>query len=79
MAEQRKYALVGFAHGLLALNQHGGKTYRYREEGEWLTLLRLMKVPDSVIEDFRAADGLAIVKDVVLTPEMLRWFDSPYI
>jgi hypothetical protein len=75
MSTPQTYSLVGFPHGLLALNQNGGKTHRYREEGDWLTLLQLMKVPDSVIEDFRAADGLAIVKDITLTPEMLNWFD----
>jgi hypothetical protein len=78
MADQQTYSLIGFPHRLLAMSQDVTRTYRYRDPGELVTLLQLLKMPKCVIEDFRAAQALGMVRveiNVVLTPEMLNWFE----
>jgi hypothetical protein len=45
-----------------------------------MTLLRILKIPEGVVEGFRAARALGIVvteTDVTLTPDMLKYFDQP--
>jgi hypothetical protein len=78
MIGRNTYSLVGFADGLLAMSYDGTRTYHYREPGELATVLRLLHVSEPVIEDFRTAHALGIMRverNVVLTPEMLNWFD----
>ena len=76
------YSLLAFPYSLMVLSYGGElcRVCRYSESSEVVALAQLLGLPAAEIEEIRAARALGLVlalKDVMLTPEQLLWFDDP--